>query len=103
MRSSIARRCSPFGFGLSYTNFKFENVRVEPAKIGPGGTAKVIVDVTNTGTREGEEVPQMYIHQKVSFCDAASDAVARIPAHLTKAGREEDGRVSDHAGYAGDP
>ena len=56
----------PFGFGLSYTNFKFENVRVEPAKIGPGGTAKVIVDVTNTGTREGEEVPQMYIHQKVS-------------------------------------
>ena len=56
----------PFGFGLSYTNFKFENVRVEPAKIGPGGTAKVIVDVTNTGTREGDEVPQMYIHQKVS-------------------------------------
>ena len=56
----------PFGYGLSYTNFKFENVRVEPAKIGPGGTAKVIVDVTNTGTREGEEVPQMYIHQRVA-------------------------------------
>ena len=55
----------PFGFGLSYTNFKFENVRVEPAKIGQGGTAKVTVDVTNTGTREGDEVPQMYIHQKV--------------------------------------
>ena len=56
----------PFGLGLSYTNFKFENVRVEPAKIGPGGTAEVIVDVTNTGTREGDEVPQMYIHQRVS-------------------------------------
>jgi len=55
----------PFGFGLSYTSFKFENVRVEPAKIGPGGTAKVTVDVTNTGSRESDEVPQMYIHQKV--------------------------------------
>jgi beta-xylosidase len=55
-----------FGFGLSYTNFKFENVRLEPTKIGPGGTAKVTVDVTNTGTREGDEVPQMYIHQRVS-------------------------------------
>lgn len=56
----------PFGYGLSYTHFRFENVRVEPAKIGPGGTAKVTVDVTNTGTREGDEVPQMYIHQRVS-------------------------------------
>jgi beta-glucosidase len=56
----------PFGFGRSYTSFRFENVRVEPAKIGPGGTANVTVDVTNTGMREGDEVPQMYIHQRVS-------------------------------------
>ena len=56
----------PFGYGLSYTSFKFDNVRIEPAKIGPGGTAKVTVDVTNTGTREGDEVPQMYIHQRVA-------------------------------------
>ena len=38
---------------------------MEPAKIASGGTAKVRVDVTNTGTREGDEVPQMYIHQRV--------------------------------------
>ena len=56
----------PFGYGLSYTTFKFDNVHIEPAKIGPGGTAKVTVDVTNTGTREGDEVPQMYIHQRVA-------------------------------------
>lgn len=56
----------PFGYGLSYTNFKFENLKVEPAQIGPGGTAKVTIDVTNTGTREGDEVPQLYIHQRVS-------------------------------------
>ncbi len=56
----------PFGFGLSYTNFKFENLRVEPKQIGSGGTAKVTVDVTNTGSREGDEVPQMYIHQRIA-------------------------------------
>jgi beta-glucosidase len=56
----------PFGYGLSYTTFRLENVRVEPATILPGGTAKVTVDVTNTGDREGDEVPQLYIHQRVS-------------------------------------
>lgn len=56
----------PFGFGLSYTSFKFENVRVEPKQIAVGGTAKVSVDISNTGTREGDEVPQLYIHQRIA-------------------------------------
>ncbi len=56
----------PFGYGLSYTNFKFENLHVEPAQIYVGGTAKVSVDVSNTGDREGDEVPQMYVHQRVA-------------------------------------
>ena len=56
----------PFGFGLSYTQFKFENLRVEPKSILPGGTAKVSVDVTNTGPRAGDEVAQLYIHQQVA-------------------------------------
>ena len=56
----------PFGHGLSYTTFIFENLKVEPAVIAPGGNARVSVDVTNTGDREGDEVPQLYIHQRVS-------------------------------------
>src|SRR6185437_10913095 len=56
----------PFGFGLSYTTFSFDNLRVEPSQIVNGGTAKVSVDVTNTGTREGDEVPQLYVHEKVA-------------------------------------
>jgi beta-glucosidase len=55
-----------FGYGLSYTTFKFENLRVEPAKIEIGGVAKARVDITNTGSREGDEVPQMYLHQRVA-------------------------------------
>jgi len=56
----------PFGYGLSYTTFKLENLRVEPDKIVSGGTTKVSVDVINTGTREGDEVPQFYVHQKIA-------------------------------------
>jgi beta-glucosidase len=56
----------PFGFGLSYTQFRFENVRVEPINIRPGGNAKVSVDITNTGTRSGDEVAQFYVHQRVA-------------------------------------
>ena len=55
-----------FGSGLSYTTFKFDNLRVEPKEILSGGTAKVTVDVTNTGAREGDEVPQLYLHQRVA-------------------------------------
>jgi beta-glucosidase len=56
----------PFGHGLSYTTFQLENVRVEPAEITPNANATIAVDVTNTGTREGDEIPQLYIHQRVS-------------------------------------
>jgi beta-glucosidase len=56
----------PFGYGLSYTTFHFENLRLEPSQIGVGGTAKAMVEITNTGPREGDEVPQLYIHQKIA-------------------------------------
>jgi beta-glucosidase len=56
----------PFGFGLSYTTFKFENLRVEPDHIEAEGTATVSVDVTNTGNRAGDEVPQLYVHEEVT-------------------------------------
>ena len=56
----------PFGFGLSYTQFRFDNLRIEPKTIAPGGSAKVSIDITNTGSRAGDEVAQMYIHQRVA-------------------------------------
>ena len=55
-----------FGRGLSYTTFKLENLSLSSATITPASSVKVSVDVTNTGDREGDEVPQLYIHQRVS-------------------------------------
>lgn len=55
-----------FGRGLSYTTFKLENLQLSSATITPASSVKVTVDVTNTGDREGDEVPQLYIHQRVS-------------------------------------
>ena len=55
-----------FGYGLSYSTFKFDNLRIEPAQIAIGGVAKARVDVINAGLREGDEVPQLYLHQRVA-------------------------------------
>jgi beta-glucosidase len=56
----------PFGFGLSYTTFAFANLKVSSPVIGPGGRTSVTVDVTNTGSRTGDEVVQLYIRDLVS-------------------------------------
>jgi beta-glucosidase len=56
----------PFGWGLSYTTFAFDNLRLEPAEIGAAGQTTASVDVTNTGSREGDEVAQLYIHQRLA-------------------------------------
>ena len=53
----------PFGYGLSYTNYEYSNLRVEPAEIHPGGTAQVSVRVKNAGDRAGAETVQLYLHQ----------------------------------------
>lgn len=56
----------PFGFGLSYTKFSFQNLRLAKNKIKRTGSTKVLVDVTNTGKRAGAEVVQLYIRDLVS-------------------------------------
>ena len=52
----------PFGFGLSYTQFNITNLRLDKNQIKPTENVKVTVDVANTGTRDGVEVVQLYIH-----------------------------------------
>jgi beta-glucosidase len=56
----------PFGFGLSYTSFVIENVRLKNKRIKTNGSTRLIVDVKNTGKIDGSEVIQMYIRDLVS-------------------------------------
>jgi len=51
----------PFGHGLSYTTFLVDNLRVTRSSVRPGEQITLTVDVTNTGTRAGDEVVQVYV------------------------------------------
>lgn len=56
----------PFGFGLSYTEYTYDNLRLSSPTLTAEGSLTVSVDVTNTGTRDGKEIVQLYIHDKVA-------------------------------------
>lgn len=55
----------PFGYGLSYTTFAYQNLTLDKTEIGKEGSVQVSVDVTNTGNLEGEEVVQLYIRDLI--------------------------------------
>jgi beta-glucosidase len=54
----------PFGYGLSYTNFKFSNLHINHEQIRRGEGLDVAVDVRNSGTVTADEVAQLYLHQQ---------------------------------------
>jgi len=56
----------PFGYGLSYTDFRYSNLRIDPARMGGSSEmrAQVSVDVENTGKRPGVETVQLYLHER---------------------------------------
>lgn len=51
----------PFGFGLSYTTFSYDNLRLSSSEIKDTDTLFVSVDITNTGSRFGKEIVQLYV------------------------------------------
>lgn len=55
----------PFGYGLSYTTFAYDKLSVDKKEISAGGSVTVTVNVTNTGSREGAEVVQLYVRDLV--------------------------------------
>ena len=61
--------CSPlfeFGFGLSYTTFEISNLQLSSSSVSRHGSIKASVTVRNTGSRVGDEVVQLYIHDPVA-------------------------------------
>ena len=55
----------PFGYGLTYTNFKYGSLKAD-SSISKDGTLHVSAEIENTGKREGSEVVQLYVHDRVA-------------------------------------
>jgi len=56
----------PFGHGLSYTRFEYRNLRLDARELSATEWLEIAVDVTNVGERAGEEVVQLYVHDRVA-------------------------------------
>jgi len=71
----------PFGFGLSYTTFRYKNLKVLTPVLQREESAQVEVEVTNTGNRAGDEIVQLYISDDVTsatWVDRSLKAFRRI-------------------------
>lgn len=56
----------PFGFGLSYTQFAYSGMKVQPQRAQAGQEVTVSVEIKNSGQREGDEVVQLYLRDLIS-------------------------------------
>ncbi len=62
----VAHALYPFGYGLSYSEFGYDNLKISRTATGTGGDTIIMCDVTNKGDREGDEVVQLYIRDNLS-------------------------------------
>ncbi len=65
----------PFGYGLSYTTFKFSNLRIAAPPAGSRNDVLVSFEVKNTGDRAGAEVAQVYVHEKYASVETPVEAL----------------------------
>jgi beta-glucosidase len=56
----------PFGHGLSYTTFEYSDLKIDKKQLSPDEKLTVMVDITNTGSREGAEIVQLFLSDIVS-------------------------------------
>ncbi len=77
-----------FGHGLSYTTFKYTNLRVSPKRVLPDGRVDVRVDVRNSGRVTGEEVVQLYLNDVVSTVTTPVKSLKRFEKIQLKPGEK---------------
>ncbi len=72
-RGNWGKPLYPFGYGLSYTTFTYANLHTDATTLARDGTVMVSVDVTNTGGRAGDAVPQLYVQHLGSKVDRPAE------------------------------
>lgn len=78
-----------FGTGLSYTTFEYQNMTVSSESLTDDQTCTIEVNVKNTGTRDGKEVVQLYVRDKVSSVVTPVKELKRFAKVLIKAGERQ--------------
>ena len=80
----------PFGYGLSYTSFAYEAMRVSTAKVAADGSVQVTVKVKNTGKRAGDEVAELYVQHLGSSVERPQLELKGFQRVRIEAGAERD-------------
>ena len=80
----------PFGYGLSYTTFKFSNVQLSSADLKKNDVLTVTFDLENTGKCEGTEVAQLYVQDKVASITRPVKELKRFARVTLKPGEKKN-------------
>ncbi len=80
----------PFGYGLSYTNFEYDNLKLSKNNLGLEDTLEVKITVTNTGKRDGQEVVQLYIQDIVGSITRPVKELKSFQRISLKKGKKEE-------------
>jgi beta-glucosidase len=81
-RTLVTGALYPFGYGLSYTSYRYSNLTVSPATASPDSTVQIALDVENTGARAGDEIVQLYLSPRVTsivYYDKVLRGFERVP------------------------
>ena len=79
----------PFGFGLSYTQFRYDHLAVQAPAPGSDDDIQITVDVTNTGAKEGDEVAQLYMREDVGTVETPDRTLQGfLRIHLPPQGKQ---------------
>ena len=89
-QTSVWGALYPFGYGLSYTTFDYSGLKISPEKQGQKGIVEVSCKVKNTGSRTGDEVVQLYLHDEYSSVTAYTKVLRGFERVTLEPGEEKE-------------
>ena len=79
----------PFGYGLSYTDFEYSNLRIDPSRVAGNAEVRVSFDIKNTGKVKGAETAQLYIQDVESTVERPVKELKRFKKVILKPGEKK--------------
>ena len=80
----------PFGFGLSYTNFSYDTIKINSTKLFDNDSLQVLIQLNNTGNRAGKEVVQLYLRDDYASLDPDYERLIRFKKVELQAGETKE-------------